>query len=207
MSVLLHHHLLPGLSPPPQLQGELSPSQACGCEARVAQLNRRTRSLLLGSVIGWIWAGLLPGLGPCWGQTSSQIWSGTGQIVSGHGQGATVQLIVEISNGRIRTRSGPALDASFSGGPQTIPTGEGMWQLEPQGDLIYVTLHRDQQIIRYRLQPQIPAVTPPPPAIPVEPGLNPSQEFLNRSSDGGGPAQPILPVVRDLITRPRRAQP
>ncbi|NJK62971.1 MAG: hypothetical protein HC921_10110 [Synechococcaceae cyanobacterium SM2_3_1] len=82
-----------------------------------------------------------------------------------------------------------------------------MWQLEPQGDLIYVTLHRDQQIIRYRLQPQTPPATPPPPAAPVEPGLNPSQESLNRPSDSGGPAQPILPVVRELITRPRRAQP
>jgi hypothetical protein len=205
MSVLLHHHPLAGLSTQLRLPVESHQPQAHDCAAGVGQLGRRTCSLLLGSVIGWLWAGLLPGLGPCWGQTSSQIWSGTGQIVSGHGQGATVQLIVEINNGRIRTRSGPALDAPFGGGPQTIPTGEGMWQLEPQGDLIYVTLHRDQQIIRYRLQPKTPATTPLPPA--TAPEFAPSRESLNRSSEGGRPDQPILPVVRELITRPRRAEP
>jgi hypothetical protein len=106
---------------------------------------------------------------PAWGQVESR-WSGIGWIVSGPGQGATVQLVVEIRDGRVRTRSGPELDAPFAQGVQTITTGEETWQLEPQGQTLSITLHRRDQIIRYQLSPDPvsnPSPEPPPPSAPL----------------------------------------
>ncbi len=86
-------------------------------------------------------------------QTAPQTWSGTGQIINGQGQGATVQLVLEMTEGRIRTRSGPSLNAPYAGGQTTLNTEEGLWQIEPQGNKLSVTLHRGDQIIRYQLYP------------------------------------------------------
>jgi hypothetical protein len=114
-------------------------------------------------------------------QSGSMIWSGTGQILSGEGQGATLQLVLEMGNGRIRTQSGPALDAPYSGNAETITSGEGVWQIEPQGNHLSVTYYRGDQIIRYQLRPSgdlVPAVRP-----------------LNN----GAIPQPVVPVVQELI--------
>ena len=81
------------------------------------------------------------------------VYRGDGQIVSGQGQFARLQLTVEIDRGRIRTRSGPALDARFSGGTGTFQNSEGTWQIDHRGDLLNITLYRGGQVIRYRLVP------------------------------------------------------
>ena len=82
------------------------------------------------------------------------IWRGTGQIVSGQGHGASVQLVVETDSGRIRTRSGPALDATFSGGNETFHNSEGTWQIDRRGERLDITLYRGEQVIRYQLSPE-----------------------------------------------------
>ncbi len=92
-----------------------------------------------------------------------KVWMGSGQVVSGQGQGATVQLVIETDGGRIRTHSGPHLDATLSGQPQTLETDAGTWHIEPMGDRMGVTLYRGDQIIRYLLQP---ASAPPDNAAP-----------------------------------------
>ncbi|MEL7084750.1 MAG: hypothetical protein AAF268_00445 [Cyanobacteria bacterium P01_A01_bin.3] len=81
------------------------------------------------------------------------IWRGTGQIVSGQGHGASLRLEVETDGGRIRTRSGPALDATFSGGNETFHNSEGTWQIDRRGERLNITLYRGEQVIRYQLSP------------------------------------------------------
>lgn len=97
-----------------------------------------------------------------------KVWMGSGQVVSGQGQGATVQLVIETDGGRIRTHSGPHLDATLSGQPQTLETDAGTWHIEPMGDRMGVTLYRGDQIIRYLLQP---ASAPSDNAAPADPAL------------------------------------
>ena len=82
------------------------------------------------------------------------IWRGTGQIVSGQGHGASLRLEVETDGGRIRTRSGPALDATFSGGNETFRNSEGTWQIDRRGQRLNITLYRGEQVIRYQLSPE-----------------------------------------------------
>lgn len=112
----------------------------------------------------WGWTGLLLmalQVGqPAWAQTETRLWSGTGQILSGHGQGATVQLVLETGGGRIWTHSGPALNAPFSGGYTSVNSGDGTWQIQAQGDQLLVTFYRGEQIIRWQLHPIHPGSTP-----------------------------------------------
>lgn len=146
------------------------------------------------------WGGLLgvwitwAGISSVAAQTAPQTWSGTGQIVNGQGQGATVQLMLEMGDGRIRTRSGPTLNAPYSGGQTTVNTEEGLWQIEPQGNKLSVTLHRGDQIIRYQLYPN--AQQAPTRLIPQSPSQSrPGQpEVIQPQQFGGG-----APRIRDLI--------
>lgn len=80
-------------------------------------------------------------------------WSGSGQIISGRGHGARLQMVVETDRGRIRTLNGPALDASFSGGSQTFQNSEGTWQIDRRGQRLDIVLYRGEQVIRYQLVP------------------------------------------------------
>ncbi|MEN9202164.1 MAG: hypothetical protein Q6K80_04565 [Thermostichus sp. DG_1_6_bins_120] len=98
---------------------------------------------------------------PALAQTETRIWSGTGQILSGQGQGATVQLVLETGGGRIWTQSGPALNAPFSGGHTSVNSGDGTWQIQAQGDQLFVTFYRGEQIIRWQLRPANSAPVPP----------------------------------------------
>lgn len=82
-----------------------------------------------------------------------QVWMGSGQVVSGQGQGAAVQLVIETNGSRIRTHSGPHLDAVINGQPQTFETDSGTWHIEPMNDQLGITLYRGDQIIRYLLHP------------------------------------------------------
>ncbi|WP_017323890.1 hypothetical protein [Synechococcus sp. PCC 7336] len=112
----------------------------------------RLSKWLLGGCLG---AAIL--LGPAiggWAQAAAQtVWRGNGQIVSGQGHGGRLELVVETSSGRIRTRSGPALDASFGGGSRTFQNSAGTWQIDRRGDRLNITLRRGSQVIRYQLTP------------------------------------------------------
>ncbi len=136
-----------------------------------------------------------------WAQSRPQIWSGTGQIISGQGQGATVQLTLEVGNGYIRTRSGPPLDTRYNRGSQPIKTDDGMWQIEHQGDQLSVILHRSDQVIRYQLTPSPIPTASSRPNNDVAPSSVSPQQLVPQSH---GPARlPLVPVVRDVIVVPR----
>ncbi len=106
--------------------------------------------ILVGGLLGMgLWIGSI-----AVAHADTEVWGGTGQVLSGQGQGATVQLVIEMNDGRIRTQSGPRLDAPFGGGYESIHNSEGMWQIQQQGEQLSVTLHRGDQIIRYQLSPQ-----------------------------------------------------
>ncbi|MEN9261179.1 MAG: hypothetical protein Q6L60_09480 [Thermostichus sp. HHBFW_bins_43] len=120
---------------------------------------------------------------PALAQTETRTWSGTGQILSGQGQGATVQLILETGGGRIWTQSGPALDAPFSGGHTSIDSGDGTWQIQSQGDQMFVTYYRGEQIIRWQLRPVGGSPTPSAPSTSfssdtTQPAALPVQELI-----------------------------
>jgi hypothetical protein len=137
----------------------------------------------------WSWAGLLLVVlqigQPAVAQTETRVWSGTGQILSGQGQGATVQLILETGGGRIWSQSGPALDAPFSGGHISVTSGDGTWQIQSQGDQLLVTFYRGEQIIRWQLRP-----------MGEIPSSSPSAPSSSLSSD---PAQPVALPVQELV--------
>jgi hypothetical protein len=96
-----------------------------------------------------------------------------------------VQLVLETGGGRIWTQSGPALDAPFSGGQISVTSGDGTWQIQPQGDQLLVTFYRGEQIIRWQLRPvgEVPASSPPVPS----------------SSLIGDTAQPLALPVQELV--------
>lgn len=143
---------------------------------------------------------------------AQQVWGGSGQILSGQGQGATVQLTVEMDQGQIRTQSGPPLNAPFSGGSQAIQTEDGMWQIQQYGNQLSVTLHRGDQVIRYQLLPQSlgpeagsPAEAAPiffnaiPNAVPVvDPTTAAPQSMESPSESGSIQVVPLLNVPIEL---------
>lgn len=163
--------------------------------ARPSRWRRRIPAIVLGSLLGI--GGWLGSTGMATANT--QVWGGTGQVLSGQGQGATVQLVIEVNNGRIRTQSGPSLDAPFGGGHQSIHTSDGMWQIQQDGEQLSITLHRGDQIIRYQLWPQFRDPTLP--ALNQQP-LNPTSSFSNvvspLSPSGGG--SQIAPINSEELS-------
>lgn len=132
-----------------------------------------------------------------------KVWMGSGQVVSGQGQGATVQLVIETDGGRIRTHSGPHLDATLSGQPQTLETDTGTWHIEPMGDRMGVTLYRGDQIIRYLLQPaSAPLDNAAPSNADTTLPVNTVPTDLNRVpsavESAGGDVRPDTPVLEVL---------
>lgn len=130
---------------------------------------------------------------PALAQTETRTWSGTGQILSGHGQGATVQLIVETGGGRIWTQSGPALNAPFSGGHTSVNSGDGTWQIQAQGEQLFITFYRGEQIIRWQLRP---ASVAPSPSIPTDVSTGATEESTAL------PVQELIIPVLSLPTNP-----
>lgn len=167
-----------------------APPFPCHRLSRSPRWRRQVPQVLLGGLLG---------LG-CWlGSTgmataNTQVWGGTGQVLSGQGQGATVQLVIEVNDGRIRTQSGPNLDAPFGGGYQSIHTSDGMWQIQQDGEQLSITLHRGDQIIRYQLWPQYRDPNPP---ARNQPPLSPSSSSSNADApmapSGGSQIEPINP--------------
>ncbi|MFQ3584883.1 MAG: hypothetical protein SNJ85_08130 [Cyanobacteriota bacterium] len=130
---------------------------------------------------------------PALAQTETRTWSGTGQILSGHGQGATVQLIVETGGGRIWTQSGPALNAPFSGGHTSVNSGDGTWQIQAQGDQLLITFYRGEQIIRWQLRPTSAA---PSPSTPTDVSTGAAEKSTAL------PVQELIIPVLSLPTNP-----
>ncbi|MGQ9838517.1 MAG: hypothetical protein ACUVRV_11305 [Cyanobacteriota bacterium] len=126
-------------------------------------------------------------------ETETRIWSGTGQVLSGHGQGATVQLILKTGGGRIWTQSGPALNAPFSGGNTSINSGDGTWQIQAQGDQLLVTFYRGEQIIRWQLRPTAVA---PSSSTPTDVSTAVTEELTTL------PVQELMIPVLSLPTNP-----
>ncbi|MEN9206194.1 MAG: hypothetical protein Q6J68_04155 [Thermostichales cyanobacterium SZTDM-1c_bins_54] len=124
-------------------------------------------------------------------QPAPSLWSGSGQILSGQGQGATVELVLETSPGRIRSHAGPALDAPFVEPTSTIRQGDALWQIEMQGNLMIVTVYRGSQIIRYQLQPE-----------PITTG---SRSKPLPYTQPAAPMATFAPVMQELISVPTLA--
>ena len=103
---------------------------------------------------------LLVGLGsPAFAQ---QIWSGTGKIVSGAGEGGTVELKLDVTDNRVQFLSGPSKNeppfqlnnsTDING---TVETKAGTWEFVQIGNELGVSLSQNNpyRIIRYRLFPK-----------------------------------------------------
>jgi hypothetical protein len=106
-------------------------------------------------------ASLLWGLGsPAFAQ---QIWSGTGKIVSGAGEGGTVELSLSIIDYYVQFLSGPSKNelpfqlnksTDLKG---TVTMNAGTWEFVQTGNELGVSLSQNNpyRIIRYRLFPKL----------------------------------------------------
>ncbi|MCG8363355.1 MAG: hypothetical protein MJA27_08500 [Pseudanabaenales cyanobacterium] len=83
-------------------------------------------------------------------------WEGTGQIVSGSGQGGGVELALMVRGSRVQFISGPDANQTVSLERGKAPTQNGDWAFEQCGDNLEnlcVTFEQNQpdRIIRYLL--------------------------------------------------------
>lgn len=98
-----------------------------------------------------------------WGLSSpalaQQIWSGTGKIISGAGEGGTVRLKLEITDNYVQFLSGPAKNEppfqlkNSTIINETVETKAGTWQFFQTGKELGISLSQNHpyRIIRYRL--------------------------------------------------------
>ena len=89
----------------------------------------------------------------------SQIWEGTGRIISGIGEGGSVELQLEFDGEIVKSLSGPPLDGIINTKPSlngVIKTKTATWQIERCGEDLCVNLQQDnpKQTVFYRLQPK-----------------------------------------------------
>ncbi|MEH2466326.1 hypothetical protein [Nostoc sp.] len=101
-----------------------------------------------------------------WGLASpafaQQIWSGTGRIISGAGEGGTVELKLVVADNRVQFLSGPSKnDPPFqlnnsTGLNGTVNMNAGTWQFVQTENELGVSLSQNNpyRIIRYRLFPK-----------------------------------------------------
>ncbi|BAZ00730.1 hypothetical protein NIES37_47260 [Tolypothrix tenuis PCC 7101] len=102
-----------------------------------------------------------------WGLSSpafaQQIWSGTGKIVSGAGEGGTVELSLSIIDYNLQFLSGPSKNeppfqlnksTDLNG---TVTMNAGTWEFVQTGNELGVSLSQNNpyRIIRYRLFPKL----------------------------------------------------
>ena len=83
-------------------------------------------------------------------------WEGTGQIVSGSGQGGGVELALEVRGDQVEFISGPDANQTVSVESGRAPTQNGDWAFEQCGDNwenLCVTFEQNQpaRVIRYLL--------------------------------------------------------
>lgn len=93
---------------------------------------------------------------------AQQIWSGTGRIVSGAGEGGSVELKLNVTDNNVQFLSGPSKnDPPFqlnnsTGLNGTVNMNAGTWQFVQTGNELGVSLSQNNpyRIIRYRLFPK-----------------------------------------------------
>lgn len=90
---------------------------------------------------------------------ASQIWEGTGRVISGVGEGGSVELRLELDGETVRSLWGPPLYGTIQINPSlsgTIQTKTNNWQFEQCGEDLCVNLqqYNPKQIVFYRLQPK-----------------------------------------------------
>lgn len=90
---------------------------------------------------------------------ASQIWKGTGRVISGVGEGGSVDLRLEVDGEIVRSLWGPPLYGKVQTNPKlsgTIQTKSGTWQIEQCGEELCVNLqqYNPKQVVLYRLQPK-----------------------------------------------------
>ncbi|MEH2182476.1 hypothetical protein [Nostoc sp.] len=93
---------------------------------------------------------------------AQQIWSGTGRIVSGAGEGGLVELKLEITDKNVQFLSGPSKNEppfqlnNSTGLNGTVNMNAGTWQFVQTGNELGVSLSQNNpyRIIRYRLFPK-----------------------------------------------------
>jgi hypothetical protein len=91
--------------------------------------------------------------------SASQIWEGTGRIISGTGEGGSVELQLEFDGEVVKSLSGPPLDGRINTEPSlngVIKTKTATWQIERCGEDLCVNLqqYNPKQTVFYRLQPK-----------------------------------------------------
>ncbi|MHC5820904.1 MAG: hypothetical protein ACYT04_34805 [Nostoc sp.] len=91
--------------------------------------------------------------------SASQIWQGTGRIISGIGEGGSVELQLEFDGEVVKSLSGPPLDGRINTEPSlngVIKTNTATWQIERCGEDLCVNLqqYNPKQTVFYRLQPK-----------------------------------------------------
>lgn len=90
---------------------------------------------------------------------ASQIWQGTGRVISGMGEGGSVELRLEVDGETVRSLFGPPLEGKIQNSPNlngVIQTQTGNWQIQQCGEELCINLHQynPKQVIFYRLQLQ-----------------------------------------------------
>lgn len=92
----------------------------------------------------------------CLPALAGQVYEGSGQIVSGPGQGGSVNLRLEIEGNRVRSLSGPPLDGNIQSDGSlngVVRMGANTWRIEQCGADLCVQLQQAQpkRSIHYRL--------------------------------------------------------
>lgn len=90
---------------------------------------------------------------------ASQIWQGTGRVISGMGEGGSVELHLEVDGETVRSLLGPPLEGKIQKSPTidvVIKTQTGKWQIQQCGEELCINLqhYNPKQVIFYRLQLQ-----------------------------------------------------
>lgn len=91
--------------------------------------------------------------------SASQIWEGVGRVISGVGEGGSVDLRLEVDGEIVRSLWGPPLYGKIQAIPNlsgTIQTKSGTWQIEQCGEELCINLqqYNPKQAVFYRLQPK-----------------------------------------------------
>ncbi len=91
--------------------------------------------------------------------SASQIWEGAGRVISGVGEGGSVELCLELDGETVRSLWGPPLYGKILINPNlsgTIQTKTSTWQIEQCGEDLCVNLqqYNPKQVVFYRLQPK-----------------------------------------------------
>lgn len=89
--------------------------------------------------------------------SAKQIWEGAGRVISGVGEGGSVDLRLELDGETVRSLWGPPLYGKIEINPHlngTIQTKSGTWQIEQCGEELCVNLqqYNPKQAVFYRLQ-------------------------------------------------------